>query len=73
MTSSPENPQPDIGFDALEEAQLRLWMQLDTATKVDFFEEMVAIAYQAGALTVERLALRDESGALPASGPRREG
>ena len=72
MTPSPDNPPSDRSYEAMEEVQLRLWMQLDTATKVDFLEERVAIAYQAGALTAERLALRDESEAVPASGPRVE-
>jgi hypothetical protein len=70
MTPKPEPAQPAGTFEDLERAQLRAWMQLDTAAKIDFFEEMVAIAYQSGALTPERLALRDRApGSTAQDGP----
>jgi hypothetical protein len=70
MTPSPEHADPGCSFEALEREQLRLWMQLDTSSKIDFFEEMIAIAYQSGALTPERLALRDRAPASIAGEPR---
>ncbi len=56
-----------IDFEALEHEQLLAWVALPVAAKVDFFEEMVEIAYLSGALSPERLALRDgaPSGRLP--------
>ncbi len=41
-------------------ANLRAWMKLSGGQKVDFFEEMVELAYRSGALRPERLALRDK-------------
>jgi hypothetical protein len=46
-------------FEDAERAQLRDWIGLSTAAKIDFFEEMVLLAYRSGALSPERLALRD--------------
>jgi hypothetical protein len=46
-------------FHEAEIANLRTWVKLSTADKVDFFEEMVELAYQSGALRPERLKLRD--------------
>lgn len=46
-------------FEDAERAQLRAWIGLSTAAKIDFFEEMVELAYRSGALSPERLALRD--------------
>ena len=42
-----------------EIASLRGWMRLKPGQKVDFFEEMVELAHRSGALSAERLALRD--------------
>lgn len=36
------------------------WARLSADVKIDFFEEMVALAYRSGALAPERLALRDK-------------
>jgi hypothetical protein len=57
--TAPTDPVPDCTFDALERAQLRGWIGLSSGEKVEFFEEMVQLAYQSGALAPERLALRD--------------
>ena len=46
-------------FEDTERVQLQAWIGLSTAAKVDFFEEMVELAYRSGALSPERLALRD--------------
>lgn len=46
-------------FEDAEMANLRSWMKLSGGQKVDFFEEMVELAYHSGALRPERLALRD--------------
>lgn len=51
----------DVTFEQVERAQLVAWMGLSTAAKVDFFEEMVELAYRSGALSPERLALRDRA------------
>lgn len=42
-----------------EIASLRGWMRLKPGQKVEFFEEMVELAHRSGALSAERLALRD--------------
>lgn len=47
-------------FHEAELANLRAWMKLSGGQKVDFFEEMLELAYRFGALRPERLALRDE-------------
>ena len=56
---TPDTPLA-FGFEDAERAQLRAWARLSTTVKLDFFEEMVALAYLSGALTPERLALRDK-------------
>jgi len=48
-------------FEDAEMANLRSWMKLSGGQKVDFFEEMVELAYHSGALRPERLALRDRA------------
>ena len=52
-----------LTFEEVDRTQLLGWIGLSTAEKVDFFEEMVELAYRSGALSPERLALRDR--ALP--------
>jgi hypothetical protein len=42
-----------------EIANLRGWMKLSPAQKIDFFEEMIELAHRSGALSADRLALRD--------------
>jgi len=49
----------DFSFEDAERAQLMAWVGLSADAKIDFFEEMVELAYLSGALTPERLALRD--------------
>lgn len=46
-------------FEDAERAQLMGWVNLSADAKIDFFEEMVELAYMSGALAPERLALRD--------------
>lgn len=46
-------------FADAQRAQLQDWMRVSTSAKIDFFEEMIELAYRSGALTPERLALRD--------------
>ena len=46
-------------FADAERAQLYDGVRLSTSAKIDFFEEMIELAYQSGALSPERLALRD--------------
>jgi hypothetical protein len=46
-------------FEDAEREQLRAWVRLDASQKIDFFEEMIELAYRSGALTPQRLALRD--------------
>ncbi|QOD92072.1 hypothetical protein H2514_05455 [Lysobacter sp. CW239] len=50
---------PSFSFEDAERAQLLAWISLSAGAKIDFFEEMVELAYQSGALSPERLALRD--------------
>lgn len=50
-----------LDFAGLERLQLQQWVALSTAAKVDFFEEMIQLAYRSGALRPERLALRDQA------------
>jgi hypothetical protein len=54
-------------FAHAEREQLRDWVRLSASAKVDFFEEMIELAYRSGALAPERLALRDKL--LPARNP----
>jgi hypothetical protein len=58
MTANPERV-PSFSFEDAERAQLLAWMGLSAGAKIDFFEEMIGLAYQSGALSPERLALRD--------------
>ncbi|TKS53033.1 hypothetical protein E4582_12585 [Luteimonas yindakuii] len=51
---------------ALERLQLLQWAALDASAKIDFFEEMVELAYLGGALAPERLAMRDGPPSRPA-------
>jgi len=46
-------------FREAEISNLCAWMKLSGGRKVDFFEEMVELAYHSGALSPDRLALRD--------------
>lgn len=46
-------------FEDVEHAQLMAWIRLEPTAKIEFFEEMVALAFLTGALAPERLALRD--------------
>lgn len=56
---SDEGSQPHCTFEDAERAQLLAWVKLSTREKIDFFEEMIELAYLSGALSPERLALRD--------------
>lgn len=63
-------PDPAVlDHEALERLQLLQWAALDASAKIDFFEEMVELAYLGGALAPERLAMRDGVGDDPVSGP----
>lgn len=48
-------------FCEAELANLRTWMALSGGQKIDFFEEMVELAWHSGALRPERLALRERA------------
>ena len=48
-------------FREAELANLRAWMALSGGHKIDFFEEMVELAWHSGALRPERLALRERA------------
>lgn len=48
-----------FSFADAERAQLQAWARLSTRAKIDFFEEMIELAYFSGALSPQRLALRD--------------
>lgn len=50
----------DFSFEDAELTQLRTWIRLSTDVKIDFFEEMVELAWSSGALAPDRLALRDK-------------
>lgn len=54
-----ESSEPAFSFEDVERAQLLAWVKLSTRAKIDFFEEMIELAYLSGALSPERLALRD--------------
>lgn len=58
MTTKTDHAQ-GFTFADTERKQLRDWVRLSADAKIDFFEEMIELAYQSGALTAERLALRD--------------
>lgn len=53
---------PAHSFDEAETENLRAWLKLSTSDRIDFFEEMLELAYLSGALQPERLKLRDLSG-----------
>lgn len=57
MTENPERV-PSFSFEDAERAQLLAWVGLSAGAKIDFFEEMIELAYHSGALSPERLALR---------------
>jgi hypothetical protein len=59
MTNADAIDRTADAFRAAEAANLRAWMKLSGGQKVDFFEEMIELAYHSGALRPERLALRD--------------
>lgn len=69
MTSEPTTSL-EFSFADAERAQLMAWVRLSASAKIDFFEEMVELAWQSGALAPERLALRDSQSG-PASRERR--
>jgi len=46
-------------YRAAEIENLRAWARLSGGQKIDFFEEMIELAYHSGALRADRLALRD--------------
>jgi len=48
-----------FSFEDAERTQLMDWVQLSADMKIDFFEEMLEIAYLSGALTPQKLALRE--------------
>ncbi|MEN1956581.1 hypothetical protein [Luteimonas changyuni] len=58
MTPDPV-PSLQFSFADAERAQLMAWVGLSAGVKIDFFEEMVELAWRSGALAPERLALRD--------------
>lgn len=58
MTSEPTTSL-EFSFADAERAQLAAWVRLSAGAKIDFFEEMVELAWRSGALAPERLALRD--------------
>lgn len=49
-------------FVDVETAHLRAWLKLSTSDRIDFFEEMVELAFLTGALHPDRLKLRDLPG-----------
>ena len=59
MIEADGNDRTADAFREAEIANLRAWMKLSGGQKVDFFEEMIELAYYSGALRLERLALRD--------------
>ncbi|PZQ11211.1 MAG: hypothetical protein DI564_15015 [Rhodanobacter denitrificans] len=54
-----------FSFEDVERAQQRAWVKLSTRAKIDFFEEMIELAYLSGALSPERLGLRDAESLEP--------
>ena len=60
MKKADEIARTADAFREVENANLRAWVQLSGGQKVDFFEEMIELAYQSGALRPARLALRDQ-------------
>ena len=59
MTIDKAHDDGDFTFFDAERAQMRTWVGLSAGAKIDFFEEMIELAYYSGALSAERLALRD--------------
>jgi hypothetical protein len=59
MMKADENDRTADAYREAEIANLRAWMKLSGGQKVDFFEEMIELAYHSGALRPERFALRD--------------
>ena len=59
MANTDVRQQAAKAYEETEMANLRVWMTLSGGQKVDFFEEMIELAYYSGALTPERLAMRD--------------
>lgn len=55
------DPTAEI-FAQAELDNLRRQIRLGGAEKIGFFEEMIDLAYESGALRPERLALRDSTG-----------
>lgn len=65
MTTSDERRRRnDDAFRSAETANLRAWIRLSAEQKIDFFEEMIELAYQSGALRPDRLAMRDDVGSV---------
>ena len=54
------NDEKSFAFDfaRAEREQLKAWTQASTDDKIAFFEEMVELAHQCGALQPDRLELR---------------
>ena len=50
---------PRFTYEDAEREQLRAWIRLSASEKIDFFEEMIELAYCSGALSPQRLAMRD--------------
>lgn len=59
MTIPDSTERPAEAFRDAETENLRAWARLSGREKIEFFEEMIALAYSSGALRPERLALRD--------------
>ena len=53
---------PSNSFERAEAENLRAWLKTSISDRIDFFEEMVELAYLSGALRPERLKLRDLPG-----------
>jgi len=61
MTNVDESDRTAEAFRDAERVNLRAWIKLSGGQKVDFFEEMIELAYHSGALRPDRLALRDQT------------
>lgn len=61
MTANLER-MPRFSFEEAERARLLAWVGLSADAKIDFSEEIIELAYDSGALSPERLALRDDRG-----------
>jgi hypothetical protein len=59
MTAADDTKRSAEAFRDAEIANLRRWARLSGGQKIDFFEEMIELAYHSGALRPDRLALRD--------------